>query len=297
MPSLPYAEYKADVQTCKEIQRRYGKNYFFATRIFPRPLREATHILYAFFRIPDEFVDSPEYSDEEAQKEIEQWEQQWKHTRAGNPTDEPVLRATQYLFDHYGIPDAYADAFFKAMKQDLTKERYATYKELEDYMYGSASVVGLMMSYVIGFSDKQALVHAEQLGHAMQLTNFLRDVQEDIVDRNRIYLPTEDLDRFKVTEEDIIHHRWTPEMEALMKFQAQRAERLYKDAEQGIAMLNKQGRVAVRLGSRLYEALLTKLSQQGWNPYAGRASTSLWEKITLIPSAFKEKTWSSSVVE
>jgi phytoene synthase len=164
-------------------------------------------------------------------------------------------------------------------------------------MYGSASVVGLMMSYVIGFSDKQALVHAEQLGHAMQLTNFLRDIQEDIVDRNRIYLPQEDLDRFNVTEEDIVHHRWAPDMEALMKFQAKRAEQLYKDAEQGIAMLNKQGRVAVRLGSRLYEALLTKLSQQGWNPYAGRASTSLWEKITLIPSAFKEKMWSSSVVE
>jgi 15-cis-phytoene synthase len=297
MPNIPYPEYKADVQYCKDIQRQYGKNYFFATRIFPRALREATHILYAFFRIPDEFVDSPEYSDTQAQKEIQQWEGQWKETQSGKTTTQPVLRATHYLFEKYSIPDEYANAFFKAMKQDLTKERYHTYQELEEYMYGSASVVGLMMSYVIGFSDKQALTHAEQLGHAMQLTNFLRDIKEDIVERNRIYIPQDDLERFKVTEEDIVQHRWSPNMEALMKFQVKRAEQLYKDAEQGIPMLNTQGRVAVRLGSRLYEALLKKLLQQGWNPYTGRASTSLWEKIILTPSALREKRWSSSVVE
>ena len=268
-------------EICRRIHAKHGKSYYFATRFFPKELRLATYALYAFFRLPDEIVDNPTTND--ARGALERFREEW---RSGTSV-QPVLLAARDTFDRYAIPYEYSEAFLEAMIQDTWKKRYATYEELEQYMYGSAAVVGLMMSHVIGFQD-DALDYAKKLGYAMQLTNFLRDIREDLEQRDRIYLPKDELERYGITEESLRAHQMTAAMEAFMKFQIARADRLYEEANGGIRLLNRRGRFAVRAASDLYRAILRKIEQQKYNVFLKRASTSTLEKIQFtILSRFK----------
>lgn len=269
-----------DFEACRKIHKAYGKNYYFATRGFPEQMKLDTFALYAFFRVPDEMVDNPE-DPNQAKEHLEAWKYRWAQDFKNKSSDHPVLRASMDVFFRNAIPFEYSEAFFEAMIQDTWKDRYQTYEELEEYMYGSAAVVGLMMSHVIGYSEDTALIYAAQLGYAMQLTNFIRDIQEDWDDRGRIYLPLEDLERFGVTEEDIRAHRHSDRLKALVQFEVSRARQLYAQADKGIPMLTQEGRLAVRMARVIYSAILVKLEQQNCNVFVGRASTNLVEKISI----------------
>jgi phytoene synthase len=275
---------EGDVEVARRLNKKHGTSYYFATCLFPKHLREATFALYAFFRVPDEFVDNG--APDQAQQLLENWRTDWhKAYQSGTSTD-PVLRLNAEVFHRYQIPFAYSESFLEAMFRDLSDTRYANYAELERYMYGSAAVVGLMMSHAIGFSDPRALEYAQKLGYAMQLTNFLRDIDEDFQQRGRIYLPLDDLQRFGVKEAQFAERYFDANFYSLMQFQMQRAHQLYEDAEPGIALLNSEGRRAVRVASALYRAILTKLEEQGSNPFAGRARTSTLEKVQRTMSVW-----------
>jgi len=192
------------------------------------------------------------------------------------------LQATSYVFHKYSIPFAYSEAFLKAMQQDLQKTRYATYEELQAYMYGSAAVVGLMMTHVIGFSDPRAIEYAEKLGYAMQLTNFLRDIREDLDQRGRIYLPEDELERFGIREASLASGLVDENWKRFMRFQIERADRLYEEANQGIRFLRPRGRLAVRVGSDLYRMILRKIEGQDYDIFKTRARTSGWEKLSRV---------------
>lgn len=275
----------------RRLHKQHGTSYYFATCLFPKHLREATFALYAFFRVPDEFVDTRDLSEAataRAWQQLERWSSDWQRAYHQGDSHDPVLRLTAQVFHRYQIPFSYSEAFLDAMFRDLTDSRYATYADLEEYMYGSAAVVGLMMSHAIGFSDPVALEYAKKLGYAMQLTNFLRDIDEDFAARGRIYLPLDELERFRVSEKQFGAREFDRPFESLMAFQMERAHRLYDEANQGIALLAPEGRRAVRVASVLYRAILTKLEQQGRNPFAGRARTSLSEKLALTAGVWNE---------
>jgi 15-cis-phytoene synthase len=280
---------REDLALARQLHQKHGTSYYFATCFFPRHLREATFALYAFFRVPDEFVDDrgqDEEARESALRALDDWRRDWVLAYQKGSSSDPVLRLNAEVFHRYQIPFAYSESFLAAMERDLTETRYATYADLESYMYGSAAVVGLMMSHAIGFSDPIALEYAKKLGYAMQLTNFLRDIDEDFQKRGRIYLPLTELRQFGVREEQFAQRRFDANFYSLMQFQLQRAHRLYQEAEPGIALLNPEGRRAVRVASALYRAILTKLEQQGSNPFAGRARTSALEKIQQTMSVW-----------
>jgi len=268
---------------CKAIAAAHGKSYFFATRFFDADRRNATHALYAFFRVPDDIVDLGPASDAAAR--LDAWERRWMTALENGASDDPVLHATAHVFRTYRIPPQLAADFLAAMRTDLTKTRYADYAELRAYMYGSACVVGLMMSHVIGFSGPEALPHARALGEAMQLTNFIRDVGEDARERGRIYLPQDEMARFGVTDADILSGTVSPNVIALLRMQIERSRALYKEAEPGIAMLHPRGRYAVRLASRLYEAIMDEIERNGYDVFTRRARTSTLRKITIAISA------------
>lgn len=273
----------SDFEACRLINKKYGKSYYFATYFFPRDLKQATYSLYAFFRLPDEIVDSQGLKKSDlVMNELQSFKQEWKSAYNTGKTDNPVLRATAFTFKKYNIPFEYSEVFLDSMIQDVDTNRYATYKDLEGYMYGSAAVVGIMMSYVIGFSDKQALIYAEKLGYAMQITNFLRDIKEDYKERNRIYMPQQDLSRFGLTESDIAQERMSENFINFMKFQIDRARILYEEADKGIAMLSKRGRFAVRIASVLYGNILYEIEKQEYNIYKKRARVSFGKKIYLV---------------
>lgn len=282
---LPSVE---DFAVCRALQRRHGTSYALATRFFPKEKRLATEALYAFFRIPDDIVDVTNATDLKiAKQKLEAFEQHWRQAIDTGTSPDAVLRCTAWAFRRFSIPMEYGEAFLEAMKQDTAIDRYETYTDLEQYMYGSAAVVGLMMSYVIGFSDTRALVHAQALGEAMQLTNFLRDVGEDWRDRQRIYLPLEDLRRFHVTEQDILHGSLQEQVRALLQFEIARADALYAKAESGIDLLSKDGRFAVRAASRLYQHILREIERNAFDVFTKRARTSTPTKLgLLIRSAF-----------
>ena len=280
-----------DFEIARQLHRKHGTSYYFASQMFPRETRLATYALYAFFRVPDEIVDSaaPQCVEDalRVQKQLGEWEKSWRAAYESGTSDDAILRVTTWVFHRYEIPFHYSEAFLKAMRSDLEKTRYADYGELENYMYGSAAVVGLMMTHVIGFSDEKALQYAAQLGYAMQLTNFLRDIDEDYIERGRVYMPQDELTQFGVHDEDIATRNFSPHFKEFMQFQAARARELYEQADKGIPMLSTHGRLSVRVAGALYSAILGKLEEQNCNPFAGRARTNFPEKMALLLGAWK----------
>lgn len=280
---LPSAE---DFAQCRALQKKHGTSYALATKFFPREKRLATEALYAFFRVPDDIVDVAYSQDKQTgTAELAHFSQAWRKAIDSGTSEDPILRCTAWAFRRFAIPMEYGEAFLEAMQQDTVVEHYETYTDLKQYMYGSAVVVGLMMTHVIGFSDKQALEHAKALGEAMQITNFLRDVGEDWRERQRIYLPEEDLKRFRVTPEEIQTGQLNSQVIELLRFEIQRADALYAQAEPGIALLSKDGRFAVRAASRLYQAILRKIEQNNYDVFSKRARTSSLEKARLLLQA------------
>jgi phytoene synthase len=163
---------------------------------------------------------------------------------------------------------------------DTCVSRYPTYEDLEEYMYGSAAVVGLMMCRIIGVEAEEALRHAEALGGAMQLSNFLRDIGEDW-ERGRVYLPLEDLKRFGYSEEDLARGLVNEEFVELMRFEIGRARMLYLVADGGMGYIPRGRRYPVLVARQLYAAILEQIEGQGYEVFSGRAGTTFAEKLRV----------------
>lgn len=239
------------IRKSKSIQRRTGKTFHVATRLLPERIRHATYVLYAFFRIADEVVDDPG-----ASAPAEQRERLLEIRRAAlgeTDTDDPVLAAFSELRQRHDIDDEDVNVFIDAMLADIETRRYETYEELETYMDGSAAAVGRMMTAVMDPNDREiALSHATALGEAFQMTNFLRDVREDVVERDRIYIPQSTLQSHDVDASEIERLEMSPEFAAAMRSELRRTEALYQKGVAGIKYLPKDCQFAVLLASVLY---------------------------------------------
>jgi phytoene synthase len=224
------------LRASKEIQKQTGRTFYLATRLFPPRIREATHVLYAFFRRADDVVDEPGAMGPDAQREA--FERLRAIARGDTDPSDPVMTAFREVCETHAIPPAEVELFLSAMETDVTKSRYETYDELDSYMRGSAAAVGNMMTAVMGADDfGAAKPHAEALGKAFQLTNFLRDVREDVLDHGRIYLPQTTLDRYGVADEDIQRLEATPGFREAMAAEMRRTEALYREGVAGIDRL------------------------------------------------------------
>jgi phytoene synthase len=164
------------------------------------------------------------------------------------------------------------------MTMDLTVEKYETWDDLLIYMDGSAAVIGEMMLPILEPTNEAAIGPARDLGNAFQLTNFLRDVNEDL-DRGRVYIPQEDIRRFGV---DLSERRCTPQFVELMKFEIARCRELYRSADEGLALLPPQSRRSIGAARVLYGRILDKIEEQHYDVFARRASVSTWEKAVMV---------------
>lgn len=272
-----------DIEHCRIIEKKFGTSYYFATRFFPKRERLATYAIYAFFRVPDEIVDNGDGKD--AEKNLKNWIANWQMAYKYKKHDDPVLNASSWVFHEFNIPYEYSESFLNAMLMDLTKKQYASYSELERYMYGSAAVVGLIMTYIIGFTDERALKHAEQLGYAMQLTNFLRDIKEDLLMRGRIYMPLDELNSYEISKDDLLNGNMNDEFREFMRFQINRARDLYRESLKGVPFLEKKGRRAVVTANKLYSAILNEIEKIDYNVFIKRVRTSFIKKIILAFSS------------
>ena len=157
------------------------------------------------------------------------------------------------------------------MRQDIDTTRYATFDDLEAYMWGSAAVIGLMMLPLLGPLDPSAREHAVALGEAFQLANFIRDVGEDL-QRGRIYLPTEDLDRFGVAADDLAGGVVTQAIRQLLRFEIDRTRELFAFAEQGVALVRPESRPCLRTAIRLYGGILDEVERADYQVLTQRVS-------------------------
>ena len=280
----------------ERVTAEHGRTYHLGTRLLPAPRRRAVYALYGFARLVDDVVDvDPDSAVTDGV--LDASESVWSvdgaealdPTAVVNALDDSLRRALEArrtpgarlpedaddrilaLADTivaFDIPEDHFRAFMTSMRMDLPGDplfttRYATFDELDVYMYGSASVIGLQMVPILGSSDPDAaLPLAAALGEAFQLTNFIRDVGEDL-DRGRIYLPTEELAAFGVDEDMLAHARRTgisprPLQRGLAHCIAVTRAR-YRVAEPGIALLDRRSRPAIRAAFELYRDILEQV--------------------------------------
>jgi len=173
----------------------------------------------------------------------------------------------------------------KSMEMDLTVTRYNNYDELMTYVYGSAVVIGLEMLPILGYSDPRAIEAATALGTAFQLANFIRDIDEDI-DRGRIYMPLDELQRFGVSEAMLLNRKLTPEIVEAIKYQIARVRELQTIADAGIKYLDPISRPCIRAASELYCGIVDEIEANGYDVFTKRATTSKWRRIRVAGIAY-----------
>ena len=275
----------------KSIHRQTGKTFYFATRLLPQRVRRATYVLYAFFRVADEVVDDPGGASPEEQRErlVEIREAALGHRE----TDDPVLSAFSEVREEYGIPDEEVELFIDAMLTDIEKSRYESYEELEAYMRGSASAVGVMMTIIMETDDLEtALPHARKLGEAFQLTNFVRDVGEDVEDRDRIYLPLETLESNGVDVDDLEAQRFTEPVGDAVEHELRRAEGLYREGVAGIKYLPTDCQLPVLTAAVLYVDHHRLVREHGYDTVTTTPSLGTLRKVALVARTRWHWLWS-----
>lgn len=266
---------------CNDLTRQHSKSFYMASGLLPAEKRRAVRALYAFCRVADDIVDGPSAN---AGAELNRWQ---KMTLSSHPLNsEPVAVAWADARREFGIPRLYAEQLLDGVRQDLRPVRYETFDELTVYAYGVASTVGLMSMHIIGYSGREAVPYAIKLGVALQLTNILRDVGEDL--RNgRIYLPRAELRQFGLSEEDlaqgVIDERWR----AFMRFQIERNRQLYAEALPGIAMLHHSGRLAIAAAAEFYAAILEDIEAHDYDVFTRRAHIGALEKLRRLPGLWQ----------
>ncbi|KTG09269.1 geranylgeranyl-diphosphate geranylgeranyltransferase [Haloprofundus marisrubri] len=269
------------VARSKAIQQRTGKTFHFATRLLPQRVRHATYVLYAFFRLADEVVDDAgDATPEEQRAELERLR---AAAKGEIETDDPVLSAFSEMREEYNIDDADVDTFVDAMLTDITKSRYETYAELEAYMDGSAAAVGRMMTAVMDPEEReQALPHATKLGEAFQMSNFLRDVREDIDERDRIYLPQTTLREHDVTDEQIRRYEMSEGFTNAMESELHRTEALYREGVAGIKYLPEDCQFSVLLAAVLYADHHRLIRDRNYDVLSATPQLGRLRKLTLF---------------
>ncbi|RAO17251.1 15-cis-phytoene synthase [Micromonospora noduli] len=286
---------------CRELHKRHGRTYYLATRLLPAWKRRHVHALYGFTRYADEIVDSTEdLPPAERAALLDRWASQFVAGLHGAPVDDPLLPAVLHTIAVFDLDRDDFASFLKSMAMDLTVTAYPTYDHLLDYMEGSAAVIGTMMLPILGSSDPVAAREpARQLGFAFQLTNFIRDVAEDL-DRGRTYLPDEDMAKFGVTREELAEARArgrvTPRIRELIEYEVTRAQAHYAAAAPGITMLAPASQACMRTAYALYGGILDEVAAQDYDVFVRRALVPQRRRMAVAARALLTSTGTPVVI-
>jgi phytoene synthase len=247
-------------QYCQEKTAKSGSSFYYSFMFLSKQKREAMTALYAFCREVDDIAD--ECTDFNiAQTKLNWWRQEIQNLYLGNP-QHPVGKALLAPVQTYQLEAEYFVEIIDGMEMDLNFNRYEDFEQLERYCYRVASVVGILSAYIFGFKNAKTLQYAVDLGMAFQLTNIIRDVGED-ARRNRIYLPLDELARFNVSEEDILHSRETSSIQALLDFQITRAEDYYERALRELPAEDRKNQRVGLMMAAIYRSLLEEIKADG----------------------------------
>ena len=272
----------ASYARCRKVARRNGTTYYWATALLPRDRRPFVWALYAFARHADDLVDALDHRPVwERAAALDALRERFFHDLESGRSDDVVLAAVVDTVRTLRIdPDCF-ERFLRSMAMDLSVNRYPTWADLLDYMEGSAAVIGEMMLPVLEPSSARSLEPARNLGLAFQLTNFLRDVDEDL-ERGRVYIPIEDLERFGAEPaRRCVDDGWR----ALMRFEIERNRELYRAADAGLPMLPGAARRCVRSARVLYSQILDRIEAADYDVFTRRARVPTWRKLATVGAA------------
>lgn len=264
-------------RVCRRVTRHHARTFYFASACLPRATRTHAYAVYGFCRWADDGVDQAR-DRAEAAVQLDRARDSLDRAYGTGPVP-PGLAAFRRTALGRGIPRPLFDDLLDGMAMDLDIDRYADWPALDRYCYRVAGVVGLMMTYIFGYRSERCFPQAIALGTAMQLTNILRDIAEDW-GRGRVYLPQDEMARFGVSEAQIGEGRFDDNFRALVRFQIDRARRLYAEAEAGIPWLvGDSSRLTVRVMSRTYGGILGAVERLDGRVLADRARVSTPRKL------------------
>jgi 15-cis-phytoene synthase len=270
-------------EQCRRLHEDFGRTYYLATLLLPPAKRPYVNSLYGFARYADEIVDNGDPLTKAGT--LTTWtERTLADLHRGESTD-PVCMALLHTMKVWHIPFAHIDAFLESMLMDLTVTEYPAYADLQRYMYGSAAVIGLEMTPILEPLREEAAACAHALGEAFQLTNFIRDIAEDLR-RGRIYLPMEDLDAFGVTREALMAAELTPQIRELLRFEIHRTRCIYAYAEEGIDLLAPSSRDCVRTAYALYGGILDEIERADYRILDRRVAVALPRRLRVAVPAY-----------
>ena len=268
---------------CQQRAAASGSSFYYSFLFLEPRRRQAITALYAFCREVDDVVDEcPDAG--LARTKLDWWRGELAALYTGRPSH-PVTQALLGSLKEFHLPQEQLLEIIDGMEMDLDNTRYADFKALHLYCYRVASVVGLLAAEIFGYSERQTLKYAHDLGLAFQLTNIIRDVGED-ARRGRIYLPQDEIARFGVTEADLLHANYSDNFRRLMAFQVERAQATY---QQAFAQLPAADRKAQRAGlvmAAIYRATLNEIVRDSYRVLDQRISLPPLRKLWLAG-----KTW------
>jgi phytoene synthase len=280
--SREVASLDADYERCAQVTRRSRSSFYYAFILLPPERRRALHAVYAFCRFIDDIADDE--SIREPALLLKRWREELDRVYAGAPT-RALSRALADSARRFKIPRKLFEEIINGVEMDLSRKRYQTWEELRPYCYRVASALGLICIEIFGYRNPSAKLYAENLGLALQLTNILRDVRED-AERGRIYLPLEDLARFKVSEEEILGGVYSPNFVSLMDFEARRARELYALAQGELAPEDRATLLTAEAMRLIYAALLERIIKSNYRVLDRRHSLSAPHKLYLVGRAW-----------
>lgn len=285
---------------CRAIAKREAKNFYYAFVALPLARRNAICAIYAFMRQADDLSDDESLTREERRRRLDAWLADWRSVCHGGDTSSRVFLAVRDAVERFEIPLSLLDELVAGVTMDLEHDTsaapgtYATFGDLYRYCYLVASVVGLVCIRIFGYSGARAEKLAEETGIAFQLTNILRDVAED-AERNRVYLPLDDLAAHGVLLETLLHRKTgappTAQERALLEEIAQRAEQYYRSAEALLPLIERESRPALWVLVSIYHALLKRIRRAQFNVFTERASVPTAQKLAILAVGLMRMAW------
>lgn len=267
------------MSAASEITRKAESNLAFALKILPRDKREDMVIFYAFCRTVDDIADEKEIPVTQRSESLKQWED---GIRDGFPPAHELGNELMEMVGRRGIPPQWLLEIIEGCRMDLQPQKFGSWEALSKYNWKVAGVVGLVSTRIFGCVHESSDLYAEMLGNALQLTNILRDVGEDLSNGGRIYLPENDIIRFQYSERDLIGRVYDGRFIAMMRYQAERAEYLFREAEALIHPLDRHALLPARAMAEIYQCLLEKIKKGGFKVFDRRYSVSKPRKVLIL---------------
>lgn len=262
------------------IENFEKSNFLYSFSFLPKDEREAINSIYAFFSYIDNIVDeTPTVNQIEIDKKLrrlEFWENSINSIYSKKENSK-LLKPLVKTIDRFLIPKQYFTTLIDGCKSDLINYRYETFDDLKKYCYSVASIVGLTCIEIFGYKYEETKNYAINLGYAFQLTNIIRDIKND-KDRGYIYIPKEDLIRFKYSEEDLFNEVYNENFVELMSFQVKRAREYYHKARSFLRPDERNRLIAAEIMDDIYCRLLDKIELNNYN---------IWEKKIKVSTSHK----------